>query len=153
MVKERKIQTGASNLSARGPMSSPEKLATSLTHKLICPDEFPSSIGDPSKARIIKDSATWRPAAIYSRKFESVAQASFKDPSTLKPPPTLTHQKSSDEIFAERERSDAAEGGLIQFVEFVKSRYGTTASMLRKVKFAIISFLIMSMVMLLIDEF
>ena len=134
MGKERKLQTGASNLSARGLGNSPEKLATSLTHKLICPDEFPVAAGDHSKTRVIKDSATWRPAAIFDRKFESVSSASYKNPATQSLPKQLL-QRTSAEIFAERKDEEEAVSGLITFVEFVKSRYGTTASMLKKVYF------------------
>lgn len=143
MVKERKLQTGSSNLSARGscdmsmsktmPGSNKKLFQKSYTHKLICPDEYPPAVRSGTHDRHIEKSAIWRPADLYRRDFQTIHRASFLDPQKQKPPTEMAAEKSLAEIDGANRLREKQVTALEQLVLFTKEHYGTSAAMMKRV--------------------
>lgn len=115
-------------------INSPSKMARSYTHKLICPDEYPPPNGPSSKSRHIENSATWRPAPIYERQYESDHSINFKDPKTQLPPKALAKPRSLHDIEAEVKLKEDARLSMERLVLFTQERYGTSAAMMKRFK-------------------
>ena len=146
MVKERKLQIGASNLSAREgeAESSPAKSGIRLAHKsnfvrtwshqLLAPDMYQSPEAVNKNFRDIRTTATWRPSEVMERDFTTTHKSTFLNPKDAKSPdphPSLTTAEIAKLNEEERVRREAVEN----MVKTVKNTHGTVASMLKSVSF------------------
>lgn len=154
MGRERKPQTGATNLSARsashnqlpavasaaggadqqGDQSTADgssKVALSLAHKLIAPDLFKPTKKNDDDVKKLKVTATWTPATIYKRDFETIHSESFQNPKNF---PQEHHRTKSTKDIAEEAIKTRGEVEAIQnMCKLVRASYGTVATMLRSV--------------------
>lgn len=141
MSKERKVQHGTSNVSARSGQSSsrtppfpvttgPTKFYRSWTHKLVSPDVYNPPQGNRENDRAIRQTATWKQADVYNRNFSTTHGDSYRVPTTLKPPPEPI-PFSSAEMEAARKKSDEQHEALEQMTKMAKAHFGTTAGMLK----------------------
>lgn len=108
MVKERKAQTGATNLSARSGTSislssqnsaSTGKLTREWAHTMIAPEDYKKKSEEPS-ANQLKLMATWKPVEMYKRDFSTTHKEDYRlheDEPTHK----MAAAKSTEQIAAE----------------------------------------------------
>lgn len=150
MVRERKHQTGASNLaSGRSDPSQQNNVSVNNSsekstftrawaHTMIAPDEYKQKELAETK-RCLKLSATWKPKSIYERDFETVHSASYTDLRNVK-----VHEgvkpKSLEEIAADNARTKNRQEAVDNMCRLVRGAYGTVATMLRTVSSIFISF-------------
>ncbi len=151
MGRERKPQTGATNLSARSvscsqlpavqsagggdvgdnSTDSSSKVAHSIAHKLLAPDLYNSSKKNDDGMKKLKVTATWTPLNVYKRGFETIHRESFQNPSTF---PVEKHkQKSTKEIAEEAIKRRSEVEAINNMCKLVRTSYGTVATMLRSV--------------------
>jgi hypothetical protein len=166
MVRERKNQLGSSNLSARldntsfgsntstiqsneflQPVKSPTgTFIKSLTNSLIAPDVF-NNTSTLSKAGKKKETATWKPAPIYERDYETVHRTAFTDPHTRvdhRPPSPKSTYEIAEENIALQEEKVAVDN----LCKLIRSTYGTCATMVRSVRVFLFSCVIVLYVIL-----
>ena len=139
MVKERKAQFGATNLTGRSDISGghvnestgPAKFVRSWTHKLVSPDEY--HVRDPNleKARTIANTATWLPLKIHSRDFNSTSTASFRDPRTV--PVKVKKVRTALEIEEHNALIASQRVSVTSMCKLATKCYGTTSAMLKSV--------------------
>lgn len=143
MVRERKHQTGASNLASGRSDPSQQNNASvnnfsekstftrAWAHTMIAPDEYKQKELAETK-RSLKLSATWKPKSIYERDFETVHSASYTDLRNVK-----VHEgvkpKSLEEIAADNARTKNRQEAVDNMCRLVRGAYGTVATMLRTV--------------------
>ncbi len=152
MGRERKPQTGATNLSARSvscshlpavqsaggvdvgdnsTTDSSSKVARSIAHKLLAPDLYKSTKKNDDDMKKLKVTATWTPLNVYKRDFETIHRESFQNPSTF---PVEKHkQKSTKEIAEEAIKRRSEVEAINNMCKLVRTSYGTVATMLRSV--------------------
>ncbi len=136
MVKERKAQTGATNLSARSDTNQneksnagPSKFFRSWTHKLVSPDEYHARDPNLDKVREISNTATWLPLKIHSRDFNSTSSASFRDPRTI--PVKQKKVRTIQEIEEDDKRLADQRESVTSLCKLATRAYGTTAAMMK----------------------
>lgn len=149
MGRERKVQTGSSNLSARMDNSTLSTTASSLndfpdnstskskyisrtlTSKLLAPDLHHEKKSEKTITGPAKETATWKPAKVYERDFVTVHNDTFSDPlhrfDPLHPP------KSTFEIAEEAVKKKEEKEAVDNLCKLVRTTYGTVATMLRSV--------------------
>jgi hypothetical protein len=136
MVKDRKAQFGATNLSARsdnsnGNLSKPVNFTRSWTHKLISPDVYQQKDSNLDNTREIANTATWLPLAIHNRDFNSTTSSSYVDPCKI---PVKVRKILSLKDIEERNKRAEAQGESIEALsKLAKKSYGTTGAMLKSV--------------------
>ena len=137
MVKERKAQTGATNLSARSEILSTKKdtvpvaFTRSWTHKLISPDVYQPKDTDHSNDRKIENTATWLPLAIHRRDFNSTTSTSYSDPRTV--PVKVRKIRTTKEIEDDDARAAKQRESVEALSKLARKCYGTTGAMLKSV--------------------
>jgi hypothetical protein len=133
-LKERKVNTGATNLTARSERGSiiRKDFYRSWTHKLISPEAHAPPAAAVGHAATYNKTATWRPVALYEREFTTTTTDSFQDPSTLKAPEE-PHAKSEEQLSMERKARSKQVEAVEAFCKTAKAHFGTTAAMLKAV--------------------
>jgi hypothetical protein len=133
-LKERKVNTGATNLTARSERGSiiRKDFYRSWTHKLISPEAHVAPAQAVDQGRTYNKTATWRPVALYERNFTTTTSESFQDPSTQKAPEE-PHAKSEEELTSERKARGKQVEAVEAFCKTAKAHFGTTAAMLKAV--------------------
>jgi hypothetical protein len=140
MVKDRKAQFGATNLSARSDSSAsnghntskPVNFTRSWTHKLISPDVYQQKDNNPDNTREIANTATWLPLAIHNRDFNSTTTSSYVDPRKI--PVKVRKILSSKEIEEGNIRAEAQGESIEALSKLARKSYGTTGAMLKSVR-------------------
>ena len=132
--KERRINHGATNLSARSERGSiiKREFHRSWTHKLISPDVYIPPEKPVDTEHVYKNTATWRPVPVYERQYTTTQDDSYRNPADVEPPEDL-HFISSDQLAADRERLNLQVDAVETLCKTAKAHYGTTASMLKSV--------------------
>jgi hypothetical protein len=151
MVRERKPQTGATNLSARsasgkallpvvpvaadtGGNSTASKVAVrSVAHKLLAPDLYKSTHKTNSEFDDLKITATWTPNDVYKRDFHTVYNDSFVDPKEVDNQTGRHGTMSTLEIAKQTVKRRDEVDSINNMCKLVRASYGTVASMLRSV--------------------
>lgn len=146
MVRERKPQTGATNLNssrseasldhapsiANNSKSTASTFTRSWAHTMISPDEYAKNNLEETR-RTLKMTATWKPAEVYRRDFQTVHSSSYKEHQESN---NNNHMaKTTEEIAAENVQRKQREDAVDNMCKLVRTSYGTVASMLRSVKF------------------
>ncbi len=148
MGKERKPQTGATNLSARNqnapppltlqqpkpseePSIEPTNIQRGLAHKLIAPDLYNTNVKEDDSYRKLKVTATWTPLNIYNRDFETTNSDDYRDPSMY--PSSEHHSKTTLDIATEAIKDREEVEAINNMCKLVRASYGTVATMLRSV--------------------
>jgi hypothetical protein len=150
MGRERKVQTGSSNLSARmdnstisttasslsdfpdSSLSKSKYVSKSLTSKLLAPDAHNHEKRSERSVGPAKETATWKPAKVYERDFLTVHKETFSDPGNRFDP--LHPPKSTFEIAEETLKKKEEKDAVDSLCKLVRTTYGTVASMLRSVR-------------------
>eukprot|EP01031_Cornospumella_fuschlensis_P031424 gene31424-37982_t len=147
MVKERKIQMGASNLSARDgsierPLDSPSSSKSSIkfaqnsnfvrtwSHQLIAPEMYKPPKKDNKNFVDLRTTATWRPSEVKQRDFATTHKAEYLNPSEIKSPEHAP-APSSEEVEAQRAENKVRYDAVENMCKTVKSTHGTVGSMLK----------------------
>lgn len=144
MIRERSVQHGASNISARADQQKvraspllnsqePTQFYRSWTHKLVSPDVYTPPDADRTKKRNIRETATWRSVQVHRRTFLTTHAASYKDPKVQKPPPE-PHEISLAEVKAKEEKQLKEIDAMLTLTKMAKKHFGTTAAMLKPVR-------------------
>ena len=135
-AKERKVHTGATNLSARSERGSliKKEFFRSWTHKLISPDVYIPPEKEADHIHVYRNTATWRPVPCYERKFATTQEDSYKNPKDVEAPPDL-HFKSSEQLAREKEIKTKQLNAVEALCRTAKAHFGTTAAMLKVVSF------------------
>lgn len=133
MVKERKIQSGATNISARdGTLHKLGDFHRSPSHKLIAPGVYKP----PTNNELVRDisiTAVWKKdCKPVDSDFHTVHTDSFRDPSTI--PPRHFKIKSLAETEAEVVQVKRQDQAMDKFLRMSKKVYGTTAGMFKQFK-------------------
>lgn len=139
MVRERKHQTGASNLSARtentatvvSANDSKSTFTRAWAHTMIAPDEYKRKALEETR-RELKLSATWKPKEIYKRDYQTVHTESYTDFKDIKVEERF-QPKSLEQIAAENARARKRQEAVDNMCHLVRNAYGTVATMLRTV--------------------
>jgi hypothetical protein len=133
MVKERKIQAGTTNLSARD--AAPHKLGDffrSPSHKLIAPGSYQPPTNN-ALVRSIGITAVWKKdCKPYEQNFGTIQSDSYIDPSTI--PPRHFQIKTLAETEAELSKEKQQAQTMDKFLLMSKKVYGTTAGMFKQFK-------------------
>lgn len=133
-LKERKVNHGATNLTARSEKGSiiRKEFYRSWTHKLISPDVHEPPAATVDHEHVYKNTATWRPVPMYEREFVSTMHATYQNPAEVPLPPE-PHAKSEEQLAAERQARRQQLDAVETFCKTAKAHFGTTAAMLKAV--------------------
>jgi hypothetical protein len=147
MKRDRKPQTGATNLSARSTSNNSNdgnSVAVSTTqtsstnnstftrswaHTIISPEEYKHLA--PEETSRLKMTATWKPADVYKRDFLTVNKESYKEYKDYRPHKLIP--KTTEEIAEENLKHKAEVEAVDRMCQLVRTSYGTVATMLRSV--------------------
>lgn len=149
MVRERKLQMGATNMSAREnsierPPDSPgsskssvkfaqnSKFVRTWSHQLIAPEMYKPPKKDTKNFVDLRTTATWRPAEVKLRDFATTHKAEYLNPSEISSPEHAP-APSTDEIEAERAEHKKRYDAVENMCKTVKTTHGTVGSMLKSV--------------------
>ena len=136
-TKERKVNSGATNLSARtvhserGTVIKPD-FVRSWTHKLISPDEYIPKEREIDSTHVYKNTATWRPVPILPREFKTVHTESYRNPKDV-PKPFHFELQTPEEINRLKTIEDNKLHAVETLCRTAKAHFGTTASMMKAV--------------------
>jgi hypothetical protein len=133
-LKERKVNHGATNLTARSEKGSiiRREFYRSWTHKLISPDAHAPPAATFDAEHVYNSTATWRPVPLYERNFATTTQESYNDPKD-RPLPYEPHAKSDEQLQAEKKAHEKQLEAVEAFCKTAKAHFGTTAAMMKAV--------------------
>jgi hypothetical protein len=141
MVKERKPQTGASNLNSsrltstkNGKPANESNFVRTLSHRVIASEKHAKPNTTNKKERTIKGAATWGPSEVYERDFTSTHHASYLNPIGIADDPHKFRSLTTEQIATQNEENRIRRMAVENMVKIAKSTHGTMASMLRSVR-------------------
>lgn len=148
MVKERKHQMGATNLSARAETTGPppgtgqkpgilyatnSSFVRTWSHQLIAPEMYKPPDTGPKGDRRMKVTATWKPGEVANRDFTTTHKGTYRDPRTIQMKEHHDVELSSEDIAALNAAKRERENAVTTICQVVKNTHGTVGSLLRSV--------------------
>ena len=137
MVKERKPQTGSTNLDSSRyyelPITSQDTLTRSITHKIIVPDP-PAPLPYEYKRRLreVPKLATWKAANPLKSDFNTTHETSYTDPASRAVEPGFESSFSS--LKAEEMRHLAQNAAIDKLNRVAKNRFGSISNLFKAVR-------------------
>jgi len=128
MVKERRAQTGATNLSAKGESSRSQSRGVSTGNLM--------NTNGSASLSTSSLTATWKPANVPARDFLTIHKETFQNPKEYKdslPLPRTTLQIAEEKLKLQKELE-----AIDSLCKVVRTTHGTVGSMLRSVSFLIL---------------
>jgi hypothetical protein len=133
MVKGRRIQAGASNLSAR---DQEKTVSTTFfrapTHKLISPDDYKPTVTAPH-VRAVDQMATWGKSTAHTRDYLTTHNQTFQDPSSYPENLHRSRYKTFKEVEEDRIKNADYENAMKKLCALSRKKFGTTSAMLKSV--------------------
>lgn len=145
MVKGRRIQAGASNLSARDQEKTvPTTFFRAPTHKLISPDDYKPTVG-VANVRAVDNMATWGKSNAHTRDYQTTHKHTFQDPSSYPENLHRSHYKTLKEVEEDKIKNADYENAMKKLCALSRKKFGTTSAMLKSVNFVV--FLIINIIL------
>jgi len=136
MVKERKPQTGSTNLDSSRyyelPITSQDSLTRSVTHKIIVPDPpVPLPYEARRRIREVPQVATWKAGNPLKKDFKTTHETSYTDPASRIDEPGFESSFSS--LKAEEMRHLAQNSAIDKLNRVAKHRFGSCSNLFKAV--------------------